>query len=160
MNEARARAISSNGLILRRALPAVAPICAAILQGWLDATPWLPKLHTLRQTERFMAEILFPANTVLVAETEGAVRGYLAVNEDGLVPSLTVADGSRSRGIGSALIDEAKRLRPSGLSLWTFVANDGARRFYARHSFREVRRTDGQNDEGLPDILLEWQPAS
>jgi ribosomal protein S18 acetylase RimI-like enzyme len=159
MIDAPARAESSGRITVRRGLPADAPVCAAILQHWLDATPWLPKLHTLKQTEHFMAEMLFPANTMLIAQTDRTVRGYLAVNADGVVPSLTVAEGFRGAGVGRALIDEAKRLHPQGLSLWTFVANDGARCFYARHGFREVRRTDGDNDEGLPDILLEWRRA-
>jgi putative acetyltransferase len=42
------------------------------------------------------------------------------------------------------------------LSLWTFQANEGARRFYAREGFAEVRMTEGDNEEGLPDVLLEW----
>ena len=28
-----------------------APACAAILQTWLDATPWMPKLHDYAETE-------------------------------------------------------------------------------------------------------------
>ena len=43
------------------------------------------------------------------------------------------------------------------LTLWTFQANDGARRFYAREGFREVEFTDGAgNAEKLPDVRLEW----
>ena len=41
--------------------------------------------------------------------------------------------------------------------LWTFVANAPARRFYAREGFVEVRRTGGENEEGLPDVLLKWR---
>jgi hypothetical protein len=41
--------------------------------------------------------------------------------------------------------------------LWTFVANAGARRFYAREGFVEARRTEGENEEGLPDVLLTWR---
>ena len=53
----------------------------------------------------------------------------------------------------------AKARRPEGLTLWTFVANEGARRFYAREGFVEVGRTEGENEEGLPDVLLAWKPA-
>ncbi len=42
------------------------------------------------------------------------------------------------------------------LKLWTFQANEDARRFYIREGFREVRMTDGDNEEGLPDVMLEW----
>jgi hypothetical protein len=47
---------------------------------------------------------------------------------------------------------------PQGFSLWTFQANLGARRFYERHGCRQVRRTDGDNEENLPDILYEYRP--
>jgi len=49
----------------------------------------------------------------------------------------------------------AKSLKPA-LSLWVFEANVDAIRFYKRHGFKEVRRTQGENDEGIPDILMEW----
>ena len=58
------------------------------------------------------------------------------------------------RGIGSALLAVAKRERPQGLRLWAFQTNTGARRFYERHGFVEVRRTDGRdNEERAPDVL-------
>jgi ribosomal protein S18 acetylase RimI-like enzyme len=57
------------------------------------------------------------------------------------------------RGIGATLIRLAKRERPAGLRLLTFASNEGAQRFYLRHGFREVRRTDGtENEEGAADI--------
>ena len=49
---------------------------------------------------------------------------------------------------------------PTGLTLWTFAANAAARRFYAAQGFVELRRTDGDNEEGLPDILLAWPGAA
>ena len=47
-----------------------------------------------------------------------------------------------------------------GLSLWTFQVNGAARRFYERHGFTEVERTDGShNDEHEPDVRYVWQPG-
>ena len=69
-------------------------------------------------------------------------------------PSLT------GRGIGSALLAVAKRERPQGLRLWTFQSNTGAQRFYERHGFVEVRRTDGRdNEERAPDVLYAYGGA-
>jgi hypothetical protein len=45
---------------------------------------------------------------------------------------------------------------PEGLQLWTFASNASAQRFYERHCFVETRRTDGDNEEGAPDILYAW----
>jgi hypothetical protein len=47
---------------------------------------------------------------------------------------------------------------PQGFSLWTFQANLGTRRFHERPGCREIRRTDGGNEENLPDIMYEWRP--
>jgi GNAT superfamily N-acetyltransferase len=59
-------------------------------------------------------------------------------------------------GVGTALLDWAKELRPEGLRLTTFESNVGARRFYDRHGFRVVGGTDGDNEEGAPDLHLAW----
>jgi hypothetical protein len=37
------------------------------------------------------------------------------------------------------------------------VANEGARRFYARQGFVEIGRSEGENEEGLPDVLFRWR---
>jgi GNAT superfamily N-acetyltransferase len=63
------------------------------------------------------------------------------------------------RGIGARLLDLAKVLRPDRLELWTFAANIGARRFYERHGFLAVDATDGDNEEGAPDVRYEWRPV-
>jgi ribosomal protein S18 acetylase RimI-like enzyme len=61
-------------------------------------------------------------------------------------------------GIGSGLVELAKRERPDGLRLWTFASNTGAQRFYEAHGFVEAQRTDGRdNEEGAPDILYVWE---
>lgn len=58
------------------------------------------------------------------------------------------------QGIGSQLLALARRQRPHGLRLWTFVSIVRAQRFYERHGFVEIDRTDGRdNEEGAPDIL-------
>jgi ribosomal protein S18 acetylase RimI-like enzyme len=55
--------------------------------------------------------------------------------------------------LGGRLVDLAKRRRPRGLGLWTFQVNEPARRFYERHGFGAVERTDGRrNEEREPDV--------
>lgn len=98
---------------------------------------------------------LFPESEVIVAEIDAAVRAFVALGPTSIV-LLAVAEGWRSRGVGSRLLDHAKGLRPRGLTLWTFEANERARRFYARHGFVELQRTSGDNAEGLPDVMMGW----
>jgi GNAT superfamily N-acetyltransferase len=95
-----------------------------------------------------------------VAEHDGALAGILVLDGE-FVDQLYVDPGLTGRGIGSALLAVAKRERPQGLRLWTFQTNTGARRFYERHGFVEVRRTAGRdNEERAPDILYESQSPS
>jgi GNAT superfamily N-acetyltransferase len=132
-----------------------APACAAILQTWLDGTDWMPDLHALDDTLGWMRAELFASCEVTVAEAQGLVCGYIAC-EPARIVSFTVAEGWRGQGIGARLLDHAKAAHPAGLTLWTFEANAGARRFYARHGFADLRRTRGENEEGLPDVLMGW----
>jgi chorismate mutase len=82
--------------------------------------------------------------------------GVLLLEED-WVHSLYVAPDRTGEGIGTVLLDLAKSLRPRRLGLWVFETNEGARRFYARNGFVEVRRTDGSdNEEHQPDIEMAW----
>jgi GNAT superfamily N-acetyltransferase len=103
---------------------------------------------------------------------EDDVAGYLAhrelwlagdagllVLEDDWVEQLYVEPELTGQGIGTALLELAKRERPDGLQLWTFQSNLGAQRFYERHGFVEVRRTDGAgSEEKAPDVLYAWTP--
>ncbi|MBA3262355.1 MAG: GNAT family N-acetyltransferase [Thermoleophilaceae bacterium] len=74
-----------------------------------------------------------------------------------MVEHLYVRPDAQRAGIGSALLDAAKSRRPTGLRLWVFQRNRGARAFYGRHGFAEVRLTEGvNNEEREPDVLLAW----
>jgi GNAT superfamily N-acetyltransferase len=75
-----------------------------------------------------------------------------------MVEHLYVRPDVQRAGIGSALLEVAKNRRPSGLRLWVFQRNHGARAFYARHGFAEVRFTDGSdNEENEHDVLRAWR---
>jgi ribosomal protein S18 acetylase RimI-like enzyme len=102
----------------------------------------------LRQLECWLAE-----------RTSGAVLGMLVLDGDWIDQLYVDPDLTRA-GIGAQLIRVAKRERPDGLRLWTFVSNEKAQRFYLRHGFQEVGRTDGgSNEERAPDIQYQWFPA-
>jgi GNAT superfamily N-acetyltransferase len=88
-----------------------------------------------------------------LAEEDGVLAGILVLDGD-MIDHLYVEPERTGRGIGSALLAVAERERPEGLRLWTFQSNAGAQRFYERHGFVAVRRTDGRgNEERAPDVL-------
>ena len=64
------------------------------------------------------------------------------------------------RGLGSRLVELARQRRPDGLALWVFASNTGAVRFYERHGFAVVGGTDGDNEEGAPDLRMVWPAVS
>jgi GNAT superfamily N-acetyltransferase len=136
------------------------PACAAILNAWIDATAWMPRVHARDDVDLHYREHVYAWCEVTVGEVGGAVRGFLALGPHGRVHSLYLDAGARGQGLGTALVGAAKTARPEGLNLWTFLANEPARRFYARQGFVEVRRTEGENEEGLPDVLLAWPGAA
>ena len=97
--------------------------------------------------------------TVWLACDDTAIVGVMACTE-GWIEQLYVSEHFTGQGIGSALVTQAKLDAPHALELWTFVSNVGAQRFYERHGFVEVQRTDGDNEEGEPDIRYRWVARS
>ena len=118
----------------------------------------------LRQRDRLRAcrpchtETVFNERDVYVVDQANRVVGMVAVSDDAYVTALYVSARHRGMCLGKALLDRAKNIFPDNLNLWTFVSNFDARRFYEREGFKEVRRTNGENEECLPDILFCWKP--
>jgi GNAT superfamily N-acetyltransferase len=119
-----------------------------------------PPLHTLEETQDWMGLRLAGTHELWVAEEEGTTVGYLALSLTGQeqwLDDLYVVPDRTGQGIGAALLDLAKALRRDGFSLWVFVSNEGARRFYRSHGLVEVEFTDGSgNEERAPDVRMTW----
>ncbi len=142
-------------LHLRPARSTDAGRTGAILSAFIDGTDWMPRIHTRAQDLSFAADMI-DRGWVRVAEGDGQVIGFSA-REGEYVHALYVDPAARRQGCGSALLS-ALQQDCSALSLWTFQANLSAQAFYARHGFREMERSDGaRNDEGLPDMRLQWE---
>jgi GNAT superfamily N-acetyltransferase len=117
-----------------------------------------PLVHDNDDVRQWFVAVVVAARELWVVEDpEAGVVGLLVLDGD-WVDQLYVEPGLTGRGIGSALLEVAKRQRPTGLQLWTFQSNDGAQRFYRRHGFQEAERTDGSgNEEGAPDVRFVWR---
>ncbi len=151
--------MTADPVVLRPASPADA---AAIADVWLTsfgaALPTVRRAHTDDEVRGWIRDVLVPGHDTWVAEVEGAVVGVLALSE-GWLDQLYLAPGWRGRGIGDRLVALAKQRQPAGLQLWTFQVNEPAQRFYARHGFLAVERTDGAgNEEREPDVRFVWRP--
>jgi GNAT superfamily N-acetyltransferase len=116
-----------------------------------------PPVHTDDDVRAWFASHVVPERELWVAEDEGGTLAGILVLDGPWVDQLYVEPTLTGRGIGSGLLKLAKRERPEGLRLWTFVSNARAQRFYERHGFMEARRTDGRdNEERAPDICYAW----
>jgi GNAT superfamily N-acetyltransferase len=118
-----------------------------------------PLAHGDEDVRYWVAHVVIPRLECWLAElVSGPVVGMLVLEGDWIDQLYVDPDLTRA-GIGAELIAVAKRERPDGLRLWTFVSNEGAQGFYLRHGFHEVERTDGsRNEEGAPDIQYAWDP--
>jgi GNAT superfamily N-acetyltransferase len=144
---------------LRPARPDDAPAVADVfLAARAEAMAYLEKLHTDAETRAWIRDVVLPRYEVVVAEVDGRVAGFAALDAD-MLGHLYVHPDLQGRGIGDALLARAKELRPDGFRLWVFERNAGARRFYERRGLRLVELTDGAaNEEREPDALYEWRP--
>lgn len=75
-----------------------------------------------------------------VAVVDGKIVGLLAtIPKHQIVDQLFVTPKAQRRGVGAALLDEAKRQLPMGLTLRTPVTNLAAHRFYKRHGLFAIK---------------------
>ena len=117
-----------------------------------------PPAHSDDEVAAWIEHVVIPKLECWLAQTPGRQAVGILVLEGDWIDQLYVDPDLTGRGIGVELLDLAKRERPHGLRLWTFVSNEGAQRFWERHGFREVERTNGsRNEERVPDIRYVWK---
>jgi ribosomal protein S18 acetylase RimI-like enzyme len=119
-----------------------------------------PPVHSDDEVYEWIRHVVIPRLACWLAQSAGGEVAGILVLRGECIDQLYVDPNLTGRGIGVQLLDLAKRERPHGLRLWTFVSNDGAQRFYERHGFTEVERTDGtHNEERAPDIQYVWKQS-
>lgn len=146
-------------MIIRPALLRDMNESAEIINSWIDKVEWMPRMHSRQEVADFYRDIVFVQQQVFVAEQDEQIIGVIALSPDNLVSALYVHEEHRKKGVGKALLDRARMKATAFVELWTFVANHEAQAFYKREGFNEIRRTDGDNEESLPDILYRVEPV-
>jgi ribosomal protein S18 acetylase RimI-like enzyme len=127
------------------------------LAGFASAYDF-PPAHTDDEVRDWLARVVVPRLETWVAEADGRVVAMMVLDDAG-IDQLYVQPAWQRLGIGSRLVELAKSRRPGGLDLYTFQANDRARRFYERHGFVVAALGDGAgNEERQPDVRYEWRP--
>lgn len=144
---------------LRRATEADAPAIARIHLTARAAAggAFPPPVHADEEYLPHLLADVLPAGEVWIARAQGDPAGFLALDGE-LLSDLYVTPAAQGSGVGSALLDHAKHRRPDGLALWVFATNRRAQAFYAARGFQVVGGSEGNNEEGAPDLLLRWTP--
>lgn len=145
----------AEAVVLRPARSTDAGKLGAILTEAVAAHSWKPVLHSGAEDVAHLGDMI-DRDWVTVAQVDGGtVAGFIARSGTD-VHALYVRAEAQNGGVGTELLRDAMT-REAMLELWTFEANVGAQKFYARHGFVEVERTDGRgNDARLPDIRYLW----
>jgi GNAT superfamily N-acetyltransferase len=140
--------------------PATASDTEVIASVWLRSRkasiPSIPKpVHSDEEVRRWVSDVLLPNGGTWVVENEIEVIGMMSVR-DGWIDQLYVDPRHFGHGTGTRLLGQAKQLYPGGLDLWAFQSNVRARLFYEAHGFRPLEETQGDNEEGEPDVRYHW----
>lgn len=146
-----------SGIRIRKAGPGDLAEIARLMRWWSNFAWDFMVPHTAEEDLGFITRCA-DRGLIWMAFEGDRIIGFCSARR-GWIDLLHVAPERHGQGVGRALLGQALKGR-SRVRLWTFQRNARTRRFYALQGFREVRLTDGQeNEEGEPDVLLEWRRA-
>jgi chorismate mutase/ribosomal protein S18 acetylase RimI-like enzyme len=135
-------------------LPAIADLYLRVRESAVPAMP--PQIHTVEEVHAYVSGWDLGKRDVWVAHVDDEPAAFMVVEDDWL-NSLYVLPQHAGQGVGSALLDVAKSLRPGGFCLWVFESNTPARDFYRHRGLVELEHTDGSsNEEKAPDVRMAW----
>lgn len=122
-----------------------------------DAQPWLEARmgHGPADDLAHFRDHVAVENEVWVAVAGGAPVALMALRE-AFIDHLYVDPSAQKLGVGTALLDHAKRAYPAGLALFTHQRNERARAFYERRGFKAVAFGVSPPPESEPDVRYEW----
>jgi ribosomal protein S18 acetylase RimI-like enzyme len=137
----------------------LAPTVALWRRARFASQPWLEQRvpHSVDDDFEHFRRVILVDHFVFVAESDARVAGFASLR-GALLGHLYVDPPAQGQGLGSALLDHAKSLSPSGLSLFTHQRNQRARMFYERRGFQIARLGVSPPPENEPDVEYVWAP--
>ncbi|GEK48897.1 acetyltransferase [Bisbaumannia pacifica] len=128
-----------------------------VLAIWLSASilahDFVPAAFWESQVEA-MRDAYLPAAETRVFEEAGQISGFYCLVETTLA-AIFVSPERQGRGIGSALIEDAKRCRES-LTLTVYQANRSSVEFYRKHGF-VIHDEQLDANTGQPEWVMEYR---
>jgi putative acetyltransferase len=105
--------------------------------------------------ERWRGELV-PNAAIMVAEQADTLIGFVTIDPSGYLDQLVVAPDHWGSELGTALVNEAKRLSPDRITLLVNTDNTRAIRFYERNGFGHAGE-DVNPTSGRPVLKMEWK---
>lgn len=100
---------------------------------------------------------LVPRARIVVAERGGNMLGFVTIDDAGYLDQLVVGPEAWGTDVATRLMNEAKHLSPSGITLLVNADNVRAISFYRKHGFAD----DGDDvnpTSGRPVKRMRWTP--
>ena len=110
--------------------------------------------HPLGEQRAYLIREVLPHNSIRVALLHGDIVAFVAASSASIAQLYVHRDHQR-RGIGTLLLDWAKRQSAGSLWLYTFARNTRARSFYERSGFKAVA-FGFESTWQLDDVRYEW----
>ena len=127
----------------------------AVMEIWLasniDAHSFIPQSYWEEQFDTVKS--LLPQAEVYVYEQENQIVAFVGLMED-CIAGIFVQSALRSAGIGKALLNYCKQLRPS-LWLCVYEQNQRAYQFYLREGF-VCEKVSIDEATGKAECLMRW----
>lgn len=105
------------------------------LRTWQLAYPSIDFAARLAWWRERWRNELVPNAAIVVAEQDQDQIGFVTIDGSGYLDQLVVSPDHWGSKLATALVDEAKRLSPCGVTLKVNADNNRAIRFYERNGF-------------------------
>lgn len=145
------------GPIIRPMRPEDRPAAIDLLA---NTDPWRRLGYTIEDWDRMFSPIPQDRETYVV-ESDSRFAGLAVVRQKFLIGDylelLGIAEGAKDRGLGSRLLAHVESIvfaRTKNLFACVSEFNEPARRFYARHGYREIGPMPDLLIAGATEILL------
>jgi len=126
-------------------------------QTWQQAYPSIDFAARVPWWRERWRNELVPNAAIIVAEQTEALVGFVTIDASGYLDQLVVAPSQWGSPLATALVDEAKRRSPDGVTLLVNKDNARAIRFYERNGFVHAGE-DVNPTSGRPVLRMTWRP--
>jgi putative acetyltransferase len=127
------------------------------LATWQQAYPSIDFAARVTWWRERWQKDLVPNAAIIVAEQSSELLGFVTIDLKGYLDQLVVSPDHWGSNLGNALLDEAKRLSPDGITLLVNTDNTRAIRFYERNGFVQAGG-DVNPTSGRPVLRMAWKP--